>query len=314
MIGPPGAGKRCLRGAFPECCPRSRRMKLWKSAPSTALPACSASHGVARTRPFRAPHHTVSEVGLVGGGDGPRPGEVSLAHHGVLFLDELAEFRRTALEALRQPLEDGVVTISRARMKATFPARSAARLAMNPCACGWYGDGSGRCGCSIDRIRAYRAKDQPAAARLHRYPCRIAARGARCASGRASRRVERTRPGSGAAGAQRAASEDGARRCRQFDQCGSRAARPRTCGGPVERRDSAAFLHGGRETLALGKSVRKGSARGAYHRRSGRFRIDSFPALGRSHRTARSRSRLCSRGCMRKTRVRTRPGVSARWT
>jgi magnesium chelatase family protein len=81
-----------------------------------------------------------------------------LAHHGVLFLDELAEFRRTALEALRQPLEDGVVTISRARTKATFPARLLLVCAMNPCACGWYGDGSGRCACSIDRIRAYRAK------------------------------------------------------------------------------------------------------------------------------------------------------------
>jgi magnesium chelatase family protein len=97
-------------------------------------------------------------VGLVGGGDGPRPGEVSLAHHGVLFLDELAEFRRAALEALRQPLEDGVVTISRAYAKATFPARMLLVCAMNPCPCGWMGDGSGRCACTADRVRAYRAK------------------------------------------------------------------------------------------------------------------------------------------------------------
>ncbi len=94
----------------------------------------------------------------MGGGEGPRPGEVSLAHHGVLFLDELAEFRRPALEALRQPLEAGTVTISRAYAKATFPARMQLVCAMNPCACGWLGDGSGRCACSPDRIRAYRAK------------------------------------------------------------------------------------------------------------------------------------------------------------
>jgi magnesium chelatase family protein len=113
---------------------------------------------VRRARPFRAPHHTVSEVGLVGGGEGPRPGEVSLAHHGVLFLDELAEFRRGALEALRQPVEDGRVTISRAYGKATFPARLLLVCAMNPCPCGWMGDGSTRCACTPDRIRAYRAK------------------------------------------------------------------------------------------------------------------------------------------------------------
>jgi magnesium chelatase family protein len=97
-------------------------------------------------------------VGLVGGGDGPRPGEVSLAHQGVLFLDELAEFRRSVLEALRQPLEDGVVTISRAHAKATFPARLLLVCATNPCPCGWLGDGSGRCACSAERVRAYRSK------------------------------------------------------------------------------------------------------------------------------------------------------------
>jgi magnesium chelatase family protein len=118
----------------------------------------STSRGLSLARPFRAPHHTVSEIGLVGGGDGPRPGEVSLAHHGVLFLDELTEFRRSALEALRQPLEDGIVTISRAHAKATFPARLLLVCAMNPCACGFLGDGSGRCGCTADRVRAYRAK------------------------------------------------------------------------------------------------------------------------------------------------------------
>lgn len=118
----------------------------------------SVARGGSRARPFRAPHHTVSEVGLVGGGDGPRPGEVSLAHHGVLFLDELAEFRRSALEALRQPLEDGIVTISRAQAKATFPARPLVVGAMNPCTCGYLGDGTDRCACSVERIRAYRSR------------------------------------------------------------------------------------------------------------------------------------------------------------
>ncbi len=119
----------------------------------------AVSRGVARTRPFRSPHHTVSEVGLVGGGhDLPRPGEVSLAHHGVLFLDELAEFRRGALEALRQPLEDGVVSISRAHAKATFPARPVVVCAMNPCACGYLGDGTDRCRCSRERVAQYRGR------------------------------------------------------------------------------------------------------------------------------------------------------------
>ncbi len=159
MIGPPGAGKtmlaRRLPGVLPALTPEEA---LEVSAIHSVAGVLATSHGLLRTRPFRAPHHTVSEVGLVGGGDGPRPGEVSLAHHGVLFLDELAEFRRAALEALRQPLEDGVASISRARMKATFPARLLLVCAMNPCACGWHGDGSGRCGCSAERIRAYRAK------------------------------------------------------------------------------------------------------------------------------------------------------------
>ncbi|HLK39337.1 MAG TPA: YifB family Mg chelatase-like AAA ATPase [Polyangiaceae bacterium] len=159
MIGPPGAGKTMLARRLPGLLPPlSTEEALEVTAIHSVAGLLSASRGLSRTRPFRAPHHTVSEVGLVGGGDGPRPGEVTLAHHGVLFLDELAEFRRSALESLRQPLEDGHVTISRAQAKATFPARSLMVCAMNPCPCGYLGDGSGRCACSQERVRSYRAK------------------------------------------------------------------------------------------------------------------------------------------------------------
>jgi magnesium chelatase family protein len=160
MIGPPGVGKtmlaRRLPGLLPPLGPSDA---LEVTAIHSVAGLLASTRGVSRARPFRAPHHTVSEVGLVGGGgDVPRPGEVSLAHHGVLFLDELAEFRRGALEALRQPLEDGIVTISRARTKATFPARPLVVAAMNPCACGYLGDGTGRCGCTRERVRIYRSR------------------------------------------------------------------------------------------------------------------------------------------------------------
>ncbi len=159
MIGPPGAGKTMLARRVPGLLPPlSDDEALEVAAIHSVAGLLCSSHGLSRARPFRAPHHTVSDVGLVGGGEGPRPGEVSLAHQGVLFLDELAEFRRAALEALRQPLEDGFVTISRAYAKATFPARLLLVCAMNPCPCGWLGDGSGRCACSPERVRAYRAR------------------------------------------------------------------------------------------------------------------------------------------------------------
>lgn len=159
MIGPPGAGKTMLARRLPALLPPlSTEEALEVMAIHSVAGLLSATRGLSLARPFRAPHHTVSEVGLVGGGEGPRPGEVSLAHQGVLFLDELAEFRRSALEALRQPMEDGSVTISRAHAKTSFPARFLLACALNACPCGRLGDGSGRCECSPDRVRAYRAK------------------------------------------------------------------------------------------------------------------------------------------------------------
>jgi magnesium chelatase family protein len=158
MIGPPGAGKTMLARRLPGLLPPLSTEDALEVTAIHSIAGLLSSTRLSRERPFRAPHHTVSEVGLVGGGDGPRPGEVSLSHHGVLFLDELAEFRRSALEALRQPLEDGVITISRAYAKATFPARILLVCAMNPCPCGWMGDGTRRCACTTDRVRAYRAK------------------------------------------------------------------------------------------------------------------------------------------------------------
>jgi magnesium chelatase family protein len=109
-------------------------------------------------RPFRAPHHTISDAGLIGGGPVPRPGEVSLAHNGVLFLDELPEFRRHVLEVLRQPLEDGAVTIARAALSLTYPARSMLVAAMNPCPCGHLGDTQHPCVCSLQAVQRYRAR------------------------------------------------------------------------------------------------------------------------------------------------------------
>ncbi|MFC5513661.1 YifB family Mg chelatase-like AAA ATPase [Massilia jejuensis] len=155
LMGPPGAGKSMLAARFPGLLPPMTDEEALEAA---AVQSLNGSFSAARwrVRPFRSPHHTSSGVALVGGGGVPRPGEVSLAHCGVLFLDELPEFDRKVLEVLRQPLESGRITISRAAQQADFPARFQLIAAMNPCPCGWRGHPSGRCHCTDETAARYR--------------------------------------------------------------------------------------------------------------------------------------------------------------
>src|SRR5581483_118401 len=156
MAGPPGAGKTLLARALPSILPamtEDEAIEVTKIySVCGRLPSGSP---LIRERPFRAPHHTISNVGLVGGGRWPRPGEISLAHRGVLFLDELPEFGQSVLEVLRQPLEDGIVTISRAAGSVTFPAKLMLCAAMNPCPCGYAGDSVRACTCAPSQVERY---------------------------------------------------------------------------------------------------------------------------------------------------------------
>lgn len=154
LVGPPGAGKSMLAARFPGLLPPMCEDEALETAAIQSLAGGFALERW-RRRPFRSPHHTSSGVALVGGGTVPRPGEISLAHHGVLFLDELPEFDRKVLEVLREPLESGAITISRAARQADFPANFQLIAAMNPCPCGWLGHPSGKCRCTPDAVQRY---------------------------------------------------------------------------------------------------------------------------------------------------------------
>jgi magnesium chelatase family protein len=159
MIGPPGSGKTMLAKRLPSIlAPLSFEEALETTKIHSVAGVLDAAAGLVTRRPFRAPHHTISDAGLIGGGIIPRPGEVSLAHNGLLFLDELPEFPRNVLEVLRQPLEDHTVTIARASMSLSFPARFMLAAAMNPCPCGYFNDKSRECMCTPPMIQRYVAK------------------------------------------------------------------------------------------------------------------------------------------------------------
>ncbi len=159
LIGPPGSGKSMLSKRIPSILPdMTWNESLEVTQIYSVMGALTAKEPLLIRRPFRSPHHTISNAGLVGGGTNPKPGEISMAHKGVLFLDELPEFRKDTLDLMRQPLEDGQVTISRVSGAVTYPAEFMMVCAMNPCKCGWYGDASGRCRCSPRSVEDYRSR------------------------------------------------------------------------------------------------------------------------------------------------------------
>jgi magnesium chelatase family protein len=158
MLGPPGSGKTMLAKRLPTIMPEMTFQEAIETTKVHSVMGLMDGHAMICTRPFRAPHHTISDAGLIGGGPYPRPGEVSLAHHGVLFLDELPEFRKNVIEVLRQPLEDMKITISRVMGTLTFPASIMLVAAMNPCPCGFRGDSTHECSCSDQAVQRYQSR------------------------------------------------------------------------------------------------------------------------------------------------------------
>ncbi len=158
LIGPPGTGKSMLAARLPGLLPRLTRDEAVETAAVRSLGATGLDPGAWLQRPFRRPHHSASVAALVGGGGNPRPGEISLAHNGVLFMDELPEFDRRVLESLREPLESGVIHISRAAGQVVYPAGFQLVAAMNPCRCGYLGDPGGRCACTVEQVHKYRLR------------------------------------------------------------------------------------------------------------------------------------------------------------
>ena len=158
MVGPPGTGKTMLASRLPGILPPMTQQEALECAAMQSLGSAGFDVSKWKQRPYRAPHHTASGVALVGGGSNPRPGEISMAMHGVLFLDELPEFERKVLEVLREPLESGRIIVSRAARQAEFPARFQLVAAMNPCPCGYLGHHSGKCRCTPDQVARYRSR------------------------------------------------------------------------------------------------------------------------------------------------------------
>ncbi len=159
LIGPPGSGKSMLSKRLPSILPdMTWEESLEVSQIYSVMGLLTAKNPLVTQRPFRSPHHTISNAGLAGGGTNPKPGEISMAHMGVLFLDELPEFKKDTLDMMRQPLEDGQVTISRVSGAVSYPSEFMLVCAMNPCKCGWYGDPAGRCSCSERAVRDYRSR------------------------------------------------------------------------------------------------------------------------------------------------------------
>ena len=273
LIGAPGSGKTMLARRMPTILPPLGRDEALETTKiySVAGKAGVSGHLMTR-RPFRAPHHTASQVALIGGGQSPMPGEVSLAHNGVLFLDELPEFGRSVLEVLRQPLEEKRIVVSRARYSVEYPANFTLVAAMNPCPCGYYNHPTRECTCSPGGRAPLHGAHLGAAHGPHRPACRGDARDARRAVACGAGRAERRDPRAGRAGARGAAAalpRRGGCAYQRHDECGD-AARilPSGCG----RRGAAGAGHGA--AVALGPGLRPHPEGRAHDRRPGGPRAD----------------------------------------